>query len=92
MGKLVFTEHLALLVEPAGEVVMKVKHFTPEFVGWEEKDGAVRFVLEEAKPDEARFKGLNIRRDGERLDFLLRLRHADGVREEPITMTRVRQL
>lgn len=50
------TEHLALLVEPAG-----------------------------------RFKGLSIRRDGDRLDFLLRLRYADGVREEPITMTRVRQ-
>lgn len=90
-GKLVFTEHLALLVEPAGGVVMKVKHFSPEFVGWEEKDGAVRFVLEEAKPDEARFKGLSIRRDGDRLEFLLRMRYPDGVKEEPIRMTRVRQ-
>jgi hypothetical protein len=30
-------------------------------------------------------------RAGDRLDFLLRLRYADGVREEPITTTRVRQ-
>lgn len=90
-SKLVFTEHLAIVVESSGELVMKVKHFTPEFVGWEEKDGAVRFVFEEARPDFARSKALTIRRDGDHLDFALRLRRGEEVREEPIRMTRVRQ-
>ncbi len=90
-GKLVFSEHMALVVEPSGALVMKVKHFTPEFVGWEDKEGAVRFVFEEVTPGFARSKALTIRRDGDRLDFALRLRRGEEVREEPIRMTRVRQ-
>ncbi len=90
-GKLVFSEHMALGVDASGALVMKVKHFSPEFVGWEDKEGAVRFVFEEVKPGFARSKALTIQRDGDRLDFALRLRRGEEVREEPLRMSRVRQ-
>lgn len=51
-------------IAPTGEsIVLEVKHFSADFVAWEEKDGAVRFPLVEAGDGVARFKGLGFERD-----------------------------
>ena len=62
-GGLSFSEAMTL-VEEEGSLVLKVKHFTPEFVGWEEKEDYVSFPLVELRQNEARFRGLTFRRTG----------------------------
>ena len=63
-GALTFSEAMTL-VEEDGSLVLKVKHFTPEFVGWEEKEGYVKFPLVKLGENEAYFRGLTFRRKGE---------------------------
>lgn len=65
-GALVFSEAMTL-VEEEGSLVLKVKHFTPEFVGWEAKEDFVSFPLVKlGEPDPgdrvAYFRGLTFRR------------------------------
>ena len=60
-GELVFSEAMSL-VEEEGSLVLRVKHFTPEFVGWEEKDDYVSFPLVRLGDKEAYFRGLTFRR------------------------------
>jgi len=87
-GELVFSEHM-MLARDADGIVLKVKHFTPAFVAWEDKEGAVRFRLEELRPGEAVFKGLRIRRSGEDLEIVIRLKDASGeTRDETISLRR----
>jgi len=86
--QLVFSEHMMLVQEPDG-IVLKVKHFTPEFVAWEDKEGAIRFRLEELQPNEAVFKGLRIRRTGPSLEIVLRMKDSSGqTRDETLTLHR----
>lgn len=80
-GEVQFYELLVLKRE-GDNVVMKVKHFTRDFVGWEEKEDAVTFVLEEVGPNRAKFKGLTLERDGDELDIMLKLHHDDGTVED----------
>jgi hypothetical protein len=87
-GELVFSEHMMLVQESEG-IVLKVKHFTPEFVGWEDKEGAVRFRLEEVRSNDAVFNGLRIRRTDDRLEIVLRMKNASGKTwEETMTLHR----
>lgn len=77
-GEAVFSEHMTLGADAEG-FALKVKHFTPEFVAWEDKEGAVRFALEAVRPGEAVFKGLRIRRTDEgNLEVVLRLKRKGG--------------
>lgn len=46
------------IAEVEGRVVLEVKHFSADFVAWEDKAEAVRFPLEEATPERAAFAGL----------------------------------
>ncbi len=71
-GEIVFSESM-LLVEEAGSLVLKVKHFTPDFVGWEERGDAVSFPLVRLGEEAAYFDGLTIRRtaDGELSIFVV---------------------
>ena len=87
-GELVFSEHMMLVQDPEG-IVLKVKHFTPEFVAWEDKEGAIRFRLEELRPNHAVFKGLRIRRTGPSLEIVLRMKDSSGqARDETLTLRR----
>jgi hypothetical protein len=89
-GELVFSEHMMLARDPDG-IVLKVKHFTPDFVAWEDKEGAVRFRLEELRPNEAVFKGLRIRRTEPGLEIVIRMKDASGkTRDETITLRQQR--
>ncbi len=84
--ELVFSEHMMLTAEPDG-IVLKVKHFTPEFVAWEEKEDAVRFRLVELRPNEAVFEGLRMRRTEEALEIVLRMKNSAGEsRDETLTL------
>lgn len=73
-----------------GGVRMRVKHFNPDFVGWEEKDGWHTFEPVSAAPDALLFNGLEIRREGaDRMIMSIRLRDDDGaVREEILRFQR----
>ena len=72
-----------LVIMPEGEsLVYKVKHFTPELVGWEEKDESVSFPLVRLVQDTAFFEGLTIIRDGERLQHYLAFKDKNGKTQE----------
>lgn len=90
-GAPVFYEIMLIDVQ-AGGLRLRVKHFNPDFVGWEEKDGWHSFEPVSAAPGDLQFKGLRLRQEnGEMLitimirergataptEHLLRLRRAD---------------
>lgn len=87
-GKLVFSEAM-LLVEEAGSVVLKIKHFNPDFTGWEEKDGFVRFPLVRLGEHSAYFGGLTLRRQGESLTVYLVLTEGEERTEHVFSFERV---
>ena len=90
-GKPVFYEFL-MLAEENGSLVMKLKHFNPDFSGWEEKAGFVTFKLAAVEPRAVHFSGLSYLREGdEELRIYLLLKDKDGkVREELFKMRRAR--
>ena len=89
-GKPVFFELLTLSEEKGG-VLMRVKHFNPDLVGWEEKDGTVDFPLVAFSPTILQFRGLTFKRvDDNRIDVFLAMRKQDGsFREERFTYRRL---
>ena len=77
-GEPVFSEHMSLGADAEG-FALKVKHFTPDFVAWEDKEEAIRFGLDELRPGEAVFGGLRIRRTDEgNLEITIRLTRKGG--------------
>jgi hypothetical protein len=88
-GKLVFFE-VMMIAEERDTLVLKLKHFGPDFKGWEPKDEHVAFPLIEAEPRAARFDGLAYlgQKDGS-LRILLKMKSPDGhLREEEFRMKR----
>lgn len=80
---------LMLMDVVEGGVRMRVKHFNPDFVGWEEKDGWHTFDPVSAAPGALLFNGLEIRREGEdRVVMTIRLRRGDVVEEEVLRFQR----
>ena len=70
-------------------MALKVKHFSKDFVAWEDKEGSVRFRFESVTPNDARFSGLTMNRDGDKLDLSIRMSSAGGAtRWEPIALRR----
>lgn len=56
-GKLVFSEFFSMHSDENG-VALRLKHFHPDMVGWEEKDGMVKFPLIKVEDNAAYFGGL----------------------------------
>ncbi|MFK7817864.1 MAG: DUF6265 family protein [Planctomycetaceae bacterium] len=56
--KLVFTEFCMLQKDADGGVVLRLKHFNPNFDGWEKKDKFVSFPLVKVEKNTAYFGGL----------------------------------
>lgn len=78
-----------LLFEQEGETIsLKLKHFTPELVGWEQPEDFVTFRLVRVESDALFFQGLTFRKTGpDSLEIYLALSQ-DGVRtEEHMEMT-----
>lgn len=82
---------LMLLVEENDSLVLKVKHFQPDFTAWEEKTGFVSFPLVRVDGDVVHFNGLAFARqpDGS-LKLYLQLRNPETgqVREEEFRFRR----
>jgi hypothetical protein len=88
-GEVQFYELMVLGPDAEGWA-LKVKHFSKEFVGWEDKEGAVRFAYESVAGSQADFKGLKILRDGDALAVSVRMRSkTDEIRWEKINLRRV---
>ncbi len=86
--QVVFYELMVLGPDKEG-MALKVKHFSKDFVAWEDKEGAVRFGLESVKSGEADFAGLTMKRDGDKLDLQIKMRSSDGSTAwEPIRLRR----
>lgn len=59
-GTIMFTEHLYLM-EEAGSLVLRLKHFNPDLTAWEEKDDMLTFRLVAIEPCAAYFHALTLR-------------------------------
>ncbi len=83
---------LAVFVEEANSLSMWVKHFNPDFTGWEEKTEKVVFPLVRLEPDALYFEGLTFDRTGEEdMDVYLAFSSRGGeVREAKLVYRRMR--
>ena len=84
----VFSEAMQL-VEVDGSLVLKVKHFRPDFVAWEEKEDFVRFRLLKLAENEAYFSGLTFRRSGDELVIYIVLTSGEQKTEHELRFQRV---
>ncbi|MEK7856832.1 MAG: DUF6265 family protein, partial [Acidobacteriota bacterium] len=89
-GKPVFYE-MMLLVETEGTIVLRLKHFHANFVGWEEKDKSVDFKFVRKEGNRMYFSALTFeRKSSKELNIFLALRQKDStVREELFTLKRI---
>ena len=85
-----FYEFMSLTVDSAGPV-MKIKHFNPDFTGWEEKGESTIFPFISVAGNEARFDGLTYTLLGaDSLRIVINLGHSEGeAREVTIECHRV---
>ena len=76
-GSLYFYEFY-LFMEVGDTVTLRIKHFSPEFVGWEEKDGFLEFPLVAIEGTTAYFDGLtwSVSDDG-KLRSAVKLEHQE---------------
>lgn len=72
-----FTEFMEI-TKVAEEFVLRLKHFNPDFTGWEEKEEYVTFPLVSVAPGQALFNGLSYIVVNDQLRIELRLRETDG--------------
>jgi len=88
-NKPVFYE-MMWMIEVEGTIILRLKHFSPELVGWEEKDKTVDFKFVDKQGDRMRFSGLTFEKVGDKgLNIYLALRQKDGsLKEERFVMTK----
>ena len=80
---------LLLLVEEAGSVSLKVKHFASDFTAWEEKGDYITFRFVKAEEDAVHFSGLSFYRiDENTMHGYIVMRSGDNVREEKLVYRR----
>lgn len=73
-----FTEFMEI-TEVDGQFVLRLKHFNPDFSGWEAQDEHVTFRLESVAANEALFRGLTYRvTENDALEIEITLRYDDG--------------
>lgn len=89
-GAIVFYE-IELIDVQANGLRMRVKHFNPDFTGWEEKGAWHSFEPVGADAQELRFTGLTLRHEGDtmRISILIRERGATAPVERILTLRRV---
>ena len=88
--KVVFYELLLMTVND-GTLSLKVKHFSPDFTAWEEKDDYIEFRLVKFDEEALHFGGLSFyKRGDDAIDGYIVMKNADGIREEPLVYTRVK--
>lgn len=76
---------LMTLAEDRGSLVLRVKHFDPDLVGWEEKTETVDFNLVALNKDSAFFNGLTFQKSKkDELVIFLAFKQTDGSYREEI--------
>ena len=79
-----FSEIMALGERDAG-TLLQVKHFSPDFEGWEARDESVDFRFIRADADALYFSGLTLRHaEGDRLRIFIAMRGSDGTTRERV--------
>ena len=79
----------ALLEEHEGGLRMRVKHFDPDFVGWEERGAWQSFEPLAVAPQSLRFDGLWLRLEGDELVATVTLRNgAEPPRDHTLRLRR----
>lgn len=86
----VFYELLVIKPDADGRFGMRVKHFTDEFVAWEEKPDFTQFRFVAAEPEALHFSGISFyRRGADAMDAYIVMRRGEEVREEKLVYQRV---
>ena len=81
-GKVNFYE-LYQFVPRGSSLVLRIKHFSADLAGWEEKDQSVEFPLVAIEEGVAYFDGLTMRRVGaDGMESFVVIDHKDGRKEE----------
>ena len=73
---------ICLIVPEGNSLVYKVKHFNPDFTGWEEKSEYERFLLVKLEPNAAYFDGFTMKLDGNTCHLFLAMKQKDGSYQE----------
>lgn len=82
---------LMLLAEEEGSLVLKVKHFSPDFTAWEEKDDYIKFRLVSVEPGAVHFSGLSFYSvSDDEIHAYIALHNDDKVWEEKLIYRRSR--
>ena len=77
-AELVFTEFMEIVESEEG-FILRLKHFNPDFSGWEEKDDSVVFRLTSVSENKAIFGGLSYEIvEPNALQVRLKMRSNDG--------------
>jgi hypothetical protein len=78
---------ILLIDEHEGGLRMRVKHFNPDFVAWEDKDGWSDFAFVSAAPDKLAWDALVLERvDETTITGALTVRHRDGRPDEAFVL------
>ena len=87
-GEVGFYEIL-LLVEEEGSLSLKVKHFSPDFVAWEEKADFINFRFIGTDKDAIHFSGLSFyRMSDDEFHGYIAMNNNGNIREEKLTYRR----
>jgi len=80
---------LLLLVEEEGSLSLKVKHFSRDFVAWEDKEDFVDFRFIGKEPDALHFSGISFYRvSDDEIHGYVAMRRGDDVYEEKLVYHR----
>lgn len=77
-----FYEILTIVPTKDQSLVLRLKHFSSELKGWEEKDETLEFPLVSVTKNEARFEGLVFKRkDADHMEIRVKVSQGDGTSE-----------
>ena len=80
---------ILVIIEEGDSLALRVKHFTNEFVAWEDKPDYVSFPLVRAEDDAAHFSGLSFYRvDDSSFDGYIVMKTSDGLVENKLEYVR----
>jgi hypothetical protein len=80
---------LMLLTVDDGSLSLKVKHFSSDFVAWEDKPDYVNFKLVKVEPHALHFSGLSFyRRDANTIDAYILIRNGEETTEHEMKYVR----
>jgi hypothetical protein len=81
---------ITLLTVDDGRLSLKVKHFTDEFIAWEDKPDYVNFKLVKVEEDALHFSGISFyRRDDNHIDGYIVMNDDGELSEHKLSYTRV---